>query len=63
MRSLGIKTDWQSPLRAEAELQNEIMNNLIDMGVDGIAISCTTGDALKDVINRALDCRRQGLLL
>ncbi len=51
---LGIKTQWQSPLRAEAELQNEIMNNLIDMGVDGIAISCTTGDALKDVINRAI---------
>lgn len=51
---LGITTKWQSPLRAEAELQNEIMNNLIDMGVDGIAISCTTGDALKDVINRAI---------
>ena len=51
---LGIKTQWQSPLRAEAELQNEIVNSLIDLGVDGIAISCTTGDALKDVINRAL---------
>ncbi len=51
---LGITTQWQSPLRAEAELQNEIMNNLIDLGVDGIAISCTTGDALKDVIDRAI---------
>lgn len=30
------------------------MNNLIDLGVDGIAISCTTGDALKDVIDRAI---------
>lgn len=55
-QKLGIKTEWQSPLRAEAELQNEIMNNLIDRGdVKGIAISCTTGDALKDVINRAID--------
>jgi len=54
-KELGIKVDWQSPIRAEAELQNEIMNNLIDLGVDGIAISCTTGDALKDVINRAVD--------
>lgn len=51
---LGITTKWQSPLRAEAELQNEIVNNLIDLGVDGIAISCTTGDALKDVIDRAV---------
>ena len=53
-KDLGITVDWQSPIRAEAELQNEIMNNLIDLGVDGIAISCTTGDALKDVINRAI---------
>ena len=51
---LGINVEWQSPIRAEAELQNEIMNNLIDKGVDGIAISCTTGDALKDVIDRAI---------
>ena len=24
---LGIEVEWQSPIRAEAELQNEIMNN------------------------------------
>lgn len=53
---LGIETEWQSPLRAEAELQNEIMLSLIDRGdVDGIAISCTTGDALKDAINAAIE--------
>ena len=39
---LGVTVEWQSPLRAEAELQNEIMLNLISRGdVDGIAISCT----------------------
>ncbi len=55
-KELGIQTEWQSPLRAEAELQNEIMLSLIDRGdVDGIAISCTTGDALKDAINAAID--------
>ena len=54
--AMGIKTEWQSPLRAEAELQNEIMLNLISRGdVDGIAISCTTGDALMASINAALD--------
>ena len=55
-KDLGIDVEWQSPLRAEAELQNEIMLNLISRGdVDGIAISCTTGDALMASINAALD--------
>ena len=46
-KDLGIEVEWQSPLRAEAELQNEIMLSLIDRGdVNGIAISCTTGEAL-----------------
>ena len=54
---LGVTVEWQSPLRAEAELQNEIMLNLISRGdVDGIAISCTTGDALMASINAAIDC-------
>ncbi len=53
---LGVTVEWQSPLRAEAELQNEIMLNLLSRGdVDGIAISCTTGDALMASINAALD--------
>lgn len=53
---LGVSVEWQSPLRAEAELQNEIMLNLISRGdVDGIAISCTTGDALLASINAAID--------
>lgn len=53
---LGVAVEWQSPLRAEAELQNEIMLNLISRGdVDGIAISCTTGDALLASINAAID--------
>ena len=53
---LGVSVEWQSPLRAEADLQNEIMLNLISRGdVDGIAISCTTGDALLASINAAID--------
>ncbi len=55
-KDLGIDVEWQSPLRAEAELQNEIVLSLIDRGdVNGIAISCTTGDALKDAIDAAID--------
>ena len=53
---LGVSVEWQSPLRAEADLQNDIMLNLISRGdVDGIAISCTTGDALMASINAAFD--------
>ena len=38
---LGITVEWQSPIRAEAELQNEIMNNLIDLGLeDDPAFGC-----------------------
>ena len=55
-KDLGVSVEWQTPLRAEAELQNEIMLNLISRGdVDGIAISCTTGDALMASINAAID--------
>ena len=53
---LGVSVEWQSPLRAEADLQNDIMLNLIARGdVDGIAISCTTGDALMASINAAIE--------
>jgi ribose transport system substrate-binding protein len=53
---LGIKTEWQSPMQAVAEEQNDIMLNLIARGdVDGIAISCTTGDALMASINAAIE--------
>ena len=54
--ALGIKAEWQSPMQAVAEEQNDIMLNLIARGdVDGIAISCTTGDALMASINAAIE--------
>ncbi len=53
-KELGIKVEWQAPVRAEAELQNDVVNGLIERKVDGIAISCTTPDALKDVLARAI---------
>lgn len=35
------EVEWQSPIRAEAELQNEITNNLIDLGLeDDPAFGC-----------------------
>jgi tRNA U34 5-carboxymethylaminomethyl modifying GTPase MnmE/TrmE len=47
---LGVKVEWQSPMQAVAEEQNDIMLNLISRGdVDGIAISCTTGEGIADL--------------
>lgn len=54
-RDLGVKVEWQATVRAEAELQNDLVNGLIERKVDGIAISCTTPDGLKDVLKRAID--------
>ena len=50
---LGITVQWEAPARADADLQNKIMDSLIEQKVDGIAISCVTGDGLKNAIDRA----------
>lgn len=39
----------------DVQQQIEIMENLITMGVDGIAIGCTDSDALTPVINKAIE--------
>lgn len=51
---LGITVEWQAPVKAEAQLQVEVIEGLIERGVNGIAISCNHPDALKDVLARAL---------
>ncbi len=51
---LGVKVEWIAPVKAEASEQVGVIEGLIEKGVDGIAISCNTPDALKDVINRAV---------
>jgi ribose transport system substrate-binding protein len=54
-RDLGINVEWQAPVKADPTLQIEIIESLIERQVDGIAISCTHPDAMKDVLKRALD--------
>ena len=55
---LGIRVEWQAPIKAEATEQVGIVESLIERGVDGIAISCTTPEALNDVLARAM---REGI--
>ncbi|NLA92907.1 MAG: sugar ABC transporter substrate-binding protein [Spirochaetales bacterium] len=53
-RDFGVKVLWEAPPKAEAQLQVEVMEGLIERGVAGIAISCNHPDALQGVINRAV---------
>ncbi|WP_168203451.1 substrate-binding domain-containing protein [Oceanispirochaeta crateris] len=53
-KDLGITMEWQAPVRAEAQLQAEVIEGLIARNVDGIAISCNHPDALKDVLKLAI---------
>lgn len=52
---LGVKVEWLAPVKAEAQLQVEVIEGLIERNVDGIAISCNHPDALRDVLVRAID--------
>jgi ribose transport system substrate-binding protein len=54
-KDLGVKVDWVAPTKAEAQLQVEVIEGLIQKGVDGIAISCNHPDALKDVLMEAIN--------
>ena len=54
-KELGIKIYWEAPTTSDAAMQVNIVESLIERQVDGILISCNDADALKDVINRAVD--------
>ena len=52
---LGVKIYWEGPTSSDAAMQVNIIESLIERQVDGILISCNDADALKDVINRAVE--------
>ena len=54
-KELGIKLYWEGPTTSDAAAQVNIIESLIERQVDGILISCNDAEALKDVINRAVD--------
>jgi len=54
-RELGIKIQWTGPVKSDASEQVAVIEGLIQRGVDGILISCNDPDALKGVIDRAMD--------
>jgi len=52
---LGINVQWVGPTTSDAGQQVTVIEGLIEKQVDGILISCNDADALKDVIDRAVD--------
>jgi ribose transport system substrate-binding protein len=54
-KELGIKICWEGPTTSDAAMQVNVIESLIERQVDGILISCNDADALKDVIDRAVE--------
>lgn len=54
-KELGITIYWEGPTTSDAAMQVNVIESLIERQVDGILISCNDAEALKDVINRAVD--------
>lgn len=52
---LGAKIYWEGPTTSDAAQQVNVIESLIERQVDGILINCNDADALKDVIDRAVD--------
>ena len=54
-KELGIKIQWEGSMTSDAAQQVNVIESLIERQVNGILISCNDADALKDVIDRAVD--------
>ncbi|MCS7056148.1 MAG: sugar-binding protein, partial [Thermoflexales bacterium] len=54
-KELGITVEWVGPESADAQKQAELLDAAIARKVDGMGISCNDPDALKPVIDRAMD--------
>jgi len=52
---LGVTIYWEGSTTSDAAQQVNVIESLIERQVDGILISCNDADALKDVIDRAVD--------
>lgn len=54
-KELGIKIEWLGPANSNAAEQVNVIESLIERKVDGILVSCNDANALKEVIDRAVD--------
>jgi ABC-type sugar transport system, periplasmic component len=54
-KELGITVEWVGPESADAQKQAELLDAALARKVNGMALSCNDPDALKPVIDRAMD--------
>lgn len=54
-RKLNVVVEWVGPFKVDVDAQIRIMEGLIRRKVDGIAISCSDGERLREVIDKAVD--------
>jgi ribose transport system substrate-binding protein len=54
-KELGVNIVWVGSAKSDAAEQVSVLEGLIQKKVDGILVSCNDADALKDVIDRAMD--------
>lgn len=54
-RRLNVVVEWVGPFKVDVDAQIRIVEGLIRRKVDGIAISCSDGERLREVIDKAVD--------
>lgn len=53
--NLKIKIDWRTPNEEDAQKQAEAIEQLVLVGAEGIAVSCSDANKLTDAINSAVN--------
>lgn len=53
-KELGVTVNWTGPVKADAAEQVQVLEGLIQQGVDGILVSANDPTALNDVIAKAV---------
>jgi ribose transport system substrate-binding protein len=51
----NIKIDWRTPNEEDPQKQVEAVEQLVNAGVSGIAVSCSDANKITDAINKAVD--------
>src|SRR5271156_6089389 len=50
-----IKIDWRTPNEEDPQKQADALEQLVNAGASGIAVSCSDANKLTDAINKAVD--------
>jgi ribose transport system substrate-binding protein len=54
-KGVNIKIDWRTPNEEDPQKQADAVEQLVNAGASGIAISCSDANKITDAINKAVD--------